>query len=103
MLTWYDEAGEAIVERWTVHFDIPVYNSDTGLEGSYTGNFVRRFDWAAGTSEILGSYRKLQIDGRNVLSAAGHQEFDEINGLVLHSSGHGDLDAFFEPWCDLFD
>ncbi len=98
MLTWYDAAGNPVLERWTIHFDIPLTNSVTGLTGVYSGHFVRVYDAVANTLEVLGN-RKVQIDGRNVLSVSGHALFDETAGALVFQRGHGDLETFFEAWC----
>ena len=100
MLTWYDESGEVLLERWTVRFDIPVYNSVTGLEGVYTGRFVRTFDAVAGTLQLVGAFRQLHVAGRNALSASGHIVWDDNTGELLFGRGHGDIDEFFGGWCE---
>ncbi len=100
-LTWYDAAGNPVLERWTIHYDIPLTNSVTGLTGVYSGHFVRVEDHVANTAEVLGNINNLQINGRNVLSNSGHILIDDTSGEVVFQRGHWDADAFIEAWCSV--
>lgn len=99
VLTWYDAAGNPVLQRWTIRYDIPLTNSVTGLTGVYSGHFVRVENHVARTSEVLGNINNLQINGRNVLSNSGHILIDDTSGEVVFRRGHWDAEAFFEAWC----
>jgi hypothetical protein len=104
MLTWYDDAGNVTRERFNIHYSIPIYNSVTGLEGVYKGQFVINYDAATQVFQRYGSGNNLFIEGRNVLHVAGHTAVDESVGEVLFE--HGNLDAaadWFGQWCALMD
>ena len=104
MLTWYDEDGNFLRERWAIHYSIPIYNSVTGLEGLYKGQFLIDYDAATQVFQRYGSTNNLYIEGKNVLHVAGHSAVDESVAELLFEHGNfDDAGDYFEQWCALMD
>jgi len=104
MLTWYDDEGNFLRERFDIHYSIPIYNSVTGLEGLYKGQFVHEYDAATQVAERNGSMNNLYVDGRLALHVAGHRAFDEsIEEWLFRHGNFDDADNFFEQWCEVMD
>lgn len=71
IITWSDQNGEPIREQRQAHFQFTLVNSVSGTEARYVGHFARQEDFVAGTDALMGAYRQLFIDHRNVWSASG--------------------------------
>ncbi|MCA1572657.1 MAG: hypothetical protein LC798_20645 [Chloroflexi bacterium] len=81
-LTWSDSDGNATFERRVVYFDFVLVNSVSGTEARYVGRFVRTEDLVTGEEALMGAFRQLFIDNRNVWSASGRNVFlgeDEVD------------------------
>jgi hypothetical protein len=70
-ITWYDANGEPLREQRQAHFEFALENSVSGTEAEYVGHFARHADFVAETDALIGAYRQLFIDDRNVWSANG--------------------------------
>jgi hypothetical protein len=71
IITWYDASGEPVREQRQAHFEFTLVNSASGTEAQYIGHFARQADFVAETDALIGAYRQLFIDHRNVWSASG--------------------------------
>ena len=97
-LTWFDANGEPIREQRQVHFFFTLTNSVSGTVGQYIGHFARPADFVAETDALLGAYRQLFIDHRNVWSASGRDALLEDGSFV--SNGSMSLLEWEEGLCD---
>lgn len=70
-ITWSDANGEPVREQRQAHFEFTLVNSVSGTEAQYIGHFARQADFVAETDALIGAYRQLFIDHRNVWSADG--------------------------------
>ncbi|HEX6014420.1 MAG TPA: hypothetical protein VFY87_22010 [Geminicoccaceae bacterium] len=75
-LTWYDADENPLRESRHVYFDFTLVNSVSGTEARYIGRFHRAADFVTGEEALVGAFRQLYIDNRNVWSASG------LNGFV---------------------
>jgi len=97
-LTWSDSDGNATFERRVVYFDFVLVNSVSGTEARYVGRFVRTEDLVTGEEALMGAFRQLFIDNRNVWSASGRNTFlgeDEVD-----INGHRSLYEWEAGLCD---
>jgi len=97
-LTWFDGNGEPIREQRQVHFYFTLTNSVSGTVGQYIGHFARPADYVAGTDALMGAYRQLFIDHRNVWSASGRDALLDDGSVV--SNGRMSLLQWEEGLCD---
>lgn len=86
IITWYDANGEPVREQRQTHFHFTLVNSATGLEAQYIGHFARQADFVAETDALIGAYRQLFIDHRNVWSASGQDRLLEDGSLFTPGS-----------------
>ena len=82
VITWYDENGEPVREQRQAHFEFTLVNSESGTVGTYIGHFSRPADIVNETEALLGAYRQLFIDHRNVWSASGRDAVLDDGTLV---------------------
>ena len=97
-LTWYDGATP-LREQRQVHFDFVVVNSITGVEARYVGHFVGITDLVTGELTLLGAFRQLSIDHRNLWSATGRNVIS-IDDEMLVAVGSRSLFAWEAGLCD---
>ena len=98
IITWYDANGEPVREQRQAHFEFTLVNSVTGLEAQYIGHLARQADFVAETDALMGAYRQLFINHRNVWSVSG------VDALLpdgsLFSAGNMSLLEWEEGLCD---
>jgi hypothetical protein len=97
-ITWYDENGEPIREQRQAHFEFTLVNSVSGTVGTYIGHFSRPADLVNETDALLGAYRQLFIDHRNVWSASGRDAL--LDDGTLFSAGRMSLAEWEEGLCE---
>ena len=64
-------------------------NSVSGTEAQYIGHLARQEDFVAGTDALMGAYRHLYIDHRNVWSVSGRDAL--LDDGTLFSAGNMSL------------
>lgn len=97
-LTWYD-GTTPLREQRQVHFDFDLVNSVTGVEARYIGHFVGLTDMVTGDLTLLGAFRQLFIDDRNVWSATGRNVIS-LDDELLVGVGSRSLFAWEAGLCD---
>lgn len=97
-LTWFDADGNALRENRHVYFEFALVNSVSGTEGRYVGRFSRPADFVTGAEALIGAYRQLFIDNRNVWSASGRDALTAEGELV--SNGNRSLLEWEDGFCD---
>jgi hypothetical protein len=98
IITWYDANGEPVREQRQAHFEFTLVNSVSGTVGQYIGHFSRPADFVNETDALLGAYRQLFIDHRNVWSASGRDALLE-DGTIF-SAGSMSLLEWEEGLCE---
>ena len=97
-LTWQDADCNDTFERRVAYFDFTLVNSVSGTEGRYVGRFVRTEDFVTGEEALLGAFRQIFIDNRNVWSASGRNTF--LGDDEVHISGRRSLYEWEAGLCD---
>lgn len=98
LITWYDDNGEPVREQRQAHFEFTLVNSVSGTVGLYIGHFARPADFVNETDALLGAYRQLFIDHRNVWSASGRDAL--LDDGTLFSAGSMSLFEWEEGLCE---
>lgn len=98
IITWYDRDGEPLREQRQAHFEFTLVNSVSGTEAQYIGHFARQEDFVAGTDALLGAFRQIFIDHRNVWSASGVDALRDDG--TLFSVGSMSLAEWEEGLCE---
>jgi hypothetical protein len=98
VITWHDENGEPVREQRQAHFEFTLVNSVSGTVGTYVGHFSRPADFVNETDALLGAYRQLFIDHRNVWSASGRDAL--LDDGTLFSAGSMSLIEWEEGLCE---
>ena len=98
IITWYDESGEPVREQRQAHFEFTLVNSVSGTVGTYIGHFSRPADFVNETDALLGAYRQLFIDHRNVWSASGRDAL--LDDGSIFSAGTMSLFEWEEGLCE---
>lgn len=94
--TFYDQAGDPVLQRRHVSFTGTLYNAtDPSKSVTYAGDFTRTLDYATGIVRITGLNEHVVLPGQGpVLLGAGELEIDLTSGDTVVSRGpDGDLAA----------
>lgn len=97
-ITWYDASGKPVREQRQAHFEFTLVNGVSGTEAQYIGHFARQADFVAETDALIGAYRQLYIDHRNVWSVNGMDAL--LSDGSVFSAGSMSLLEWEEGLCE---